>query len=388
MQQKHSIRLHFWGIGLVLVLAMASVSTLAQGSSPATGCFVIAPTITVHIRSGPGAGVYDIIGTLPVGGTLPVIGTNGAGDWYAVQFEGAAGAGSQDTTSAWIAAQVVETRGSCDDLPVLPDPGLPGEFTRLQAIPLLSDISDTARDIFADGQARGNDPHAFTTVGDCNTHSPYFLKGFDQDLYDLGPYEDLQPTIDFFAGWFEHESLTGQVGFNALTVLETLWVDPKVCKPKAGEGPLACEYRLTQASIAVIMFGPNDMLNLNETQFTESVRSVLELSIDRGVIPVLTTFTWHEDDMWQQALRYNVILVELAEEYDIPLINFWRAARDLPNLGLVTGYTHLTESGLGGGSIMIAFTGKEAVSGHALRNLLTLQMLDRLRREVIEPGLE
>jgi hypothetical protein len=175
------------------------------------------------------------------------------------------------------------------------------------------------------------------------------------------------------------------VGFNALTVLDPLWADPNICPN--GEGPLVCEYRLHRPSVVVMMFGPNDMINLTEMQFVEAVRGIIELSLDEGVIPVLTTFTWHEDRQWETALRYNVILVDLADEYDLPLVNFWRAAQALPNHGLMDDYTHLTDSGLSGGDFTITFAhGEETFSGYALRNLLTLQMLDRLRREVLEVG--
>ena len=255
----------------------------------------------------------------------------------------------------------------------------------LSGNPAVSRIDKRYLDIFERGQALGNDAHAFTKIGDCNTDTSYFLAAFDWGQYALGPYHDLEPSINYYAGWFEHVSLAGQVGYNALTVLDPLWVDPKICAPQNGEGALACEYRLNRPSVVVMMFGPNDMINLTEQQFTDAVRQILDLSINDGVIPVITTFTWHEDRDWLTALRFNVILVDLADEYGVPLINFWRAARDLPNLGLVEGYTHLTASDPTGGDFAISFAhGEETESGYALRNLLTLRVLDRLRREVLE----
>jgi hypothetical protein len=230
----------------------------------------------------------------------------------------------------------------------------------------------------------GTEPRAFTKSGDGKTDTSYFLAALDWGAYDLGPYRDLEPSVDYYAGWFSHVSLAGQVGYNALTILDPLWVDPKICAPQDGEGVLACEYRLNRPSVVVMMFGPNDMINLTEQQFTDAVRQILDLSINDSVIPVITTFTWHEDRDWLTALRFNVILVDLADEYGVPLINFWRAARDLPNLGLVEGYTHLTASDLPGGDFVVSFAhGEETESGYALRNLLTLQVLDRLRREVL-----
>jgi hypothetical protein len=361
---------------------MTLITATAAAQDGRTGCVVKAGIRNVNVRNGP-ATHYEIIGTLPAGRTLPLTGVNQAGDWYTVFFRDIYG---QQEPQAWVAAEVVTLDGQCDTLPVVPDPGPPEDFLRLMAVPVLPEtLSADLRDIFARGQALGNDPHAFTKIGDCNTDTFYFLTAFDWGQYDLGPYETLEPTIDYFAGWFEHTSLAGKIGFNALTVLDPLWSDPQICQPENGEGPLACEYRLHRPSAVVMMFGPNDMLNLTETQFADAVRGIIDLSLAQGVIPVLTTFTWHEDNQWLTALRFNMILVDLADEYGVPLINFWRAALPLRNRGLVADYTHLTTS-LPGGDYTIIFEDEETPSGYALRNLLTLQMLDHLRREVLTAG--
>lgn len=368
----------------VVWLVLSAVPALAQESG-AKACYVVANQSGVRVRNGPSVDEYGVIGVLSAGQALPVTGRNAAGDWYAVEYTDEDG---QQAPAAWIAASVVQTDGTCDGLPFVDEPAPPQEFTDLMAVPVLPESLDTEalRAVFERGQALGNDPHVFTKVGDCNTDTSYFMTGFDMDDYDLGPYAELEPTIDFFAGSFEHVSLAGQVGFNALTVLEPLWVDPSICNPGDGEGPLACEYRRERPSVVVMMFGPNDMINLTNEQFEQALRDIIDLSLDQGVIPVLTTFTWHHDKFWQKSLELNMITVEIAQEYDLPLINFWRVARDLPNFGLVADYTHLTDTGYyGANRFRIAFSdGEETVSGYALRNLLTLQMLDHLRRDVLE----
>jgi hypothetical protein len=374
-----SWRVVWLSVALIGAGLLVSTAAAQEGRDPAPvqGCVVKASSQNVNVRSGPAAR-YGVIGTLLPGQTLPITGV--LGEWYAVIAQNASG---ETVPQAWIAAGAVTLEGACEALPAAPDPGPPADMRRLEEVPILPESLDgSLRDIFARGQALGGDSRAFTKIGDCNTDTSHFLAGFDRDQYDLGPYADLQPTLDYFAGWFEHVSLAGQVGFNALTVLDPLWADPNICPN--GEGPLACEYRRHRPSVVVMMFGPNDMINLTEPQFAEAVRGIIELSLDEGVIPVLTTFTWHEDRQWETALRYNVILVDLADEYDLPLINFWRAAQALPNHGLMDDYTHLTDSGLPGGDFTITFAhGEETFSGYALRNLLTLQMLDRLRREVL-----
>lgn len=354
----------------LLLTAVVAAPALAQDDD----CRAIAGNGNVNVRWGPDT-EYGILGVIVDGDWRPMVGHNEDGDWYAITFN------EDDEEPAWVAAWVVSTRGACEGLPTLPNPAPAEEIAHLMEVPILPTIGENARQIFERGQALGNNPNAFTKIGDCNTDSIYFLVAFDTGDYDLGPYEELQPTIDYFATWFAHESLAGQVGCNAFIMLDPLWANPELCR--WGEGPLACEYRRARPSVAVVMFGPNDMLALNEEQFAEAVRGVVELSLEEGVIPVLTTFTWRPDRRWRKALTLNMITVEIAREYDITLINLWRAARPLPDYGLVPDYTHLTESGLPGGSNRIAFNGEETFSGHALRNLLTLQTLDMLRREAM-----
>ncbi|NLX09004.1 MAG: hypothetical protein GXY36_05065 [Chloroflexi bacterium] len=374
------------GVGVLVVGLLPAGVTLAQsgdGVPAPVRCEAVARGNNVNVRNGPDTQEYFVLGVLPEGEALPVVGMNQAGDWYAVSYTNQQG---QPEDQAWIAADIVTTRGTCERLPALPDPGPPPAVAELMNVPVLPTLdAENLRAIFERGQALGNDPRAFTKVGDCNTDTGYFLAAFDQDLYDLGPYDALEPTIEYFQGWYEHVSLAGQVGYNALTMLENLWADPKLCAVSEGESVLACEFRRTNPSVVVIMFGPNDMLNLSEAQFREALIGNVELALDEGIIPVLTTFTWHHDRMWQTSLAFNLITVEVAEEYGIPLINFWRAAQDLPNYGLVADYTHLTESGFGVNPTQIVFRGQETTSGYALRNLLTLQVLDMLRREVLAP---
>jgi len=69
-------------------------------------------------------------------------------------------------------------------------------------------------------------------------------------------------------------------------------------------------------------------------------------------------------------------LAELAEEYEVPLINYWLAAQDLPENGLDEDDVHLTHSGFRN---MTYNTGHEAYYGMSLLNLLAARVLDDLR---------
>ncbi|MBN2305113.1 MAG: hypothetical protein JXQ72_11580, partial [Anaerolineae bacterium] len=267
--------------GIILVLALAAfpvfpaISPVQAGGIPArAGCTAEALSGDVTIRGGPDEAIYDVTGTLHPGEVLPVMGRSPARDWLVVRHLDLIMAAPVE---GWIRAGSVTLSGACDDLPVRSVPDLPPEYAQLMAIPVLPESLDPRLDaIAARGRDVGQNPRAFTKVGDCNTASPYFLAPFDQGAYgtyDLGPYAALQPTVDYFAGWWAHESLAGQVGLNALAMLDPLFANPQLCE--SGEGLLACEYRRTQPAAAVMMFGLNDMLNLDAAQFENAVREIV-----------------------------------------------------------------------------------------------------------------
>jgi hypothetical protein len=68
--------------------------------------------------------------------------------------------------------------------------------------------------------------------------------------------------------------------------------------------------------------------------------------------------------------------VKLAVDYDVPLWNFWRAVKDLPNHGLQEDGVHLTWAGN-------HFDDPDAMShGWPVRNLTALEALDAVWRGV------
>ncbi len=108
-------------------------------------------------------------------------------------------------------------------------------------LPVVPDgISQKVREIYAHGLAMGNNPNAFSKVGDCNSTVPYFLADFDRGptVYNLGEYEELQPTIEYFSGSFGRKSLSAKIGLSTAGVLASLWSDWKQCS--SNETPLDC----------------------------------------------------------------------------------------------------------------------------------------------------
>ncbi len=249
----------------------------------------------------------------------------------------------------------------------------------LRAFPVVPQPTARTYAIFERGQALGRAPNALSKVGDCNSVAWIFLYPFGEGQYDLGEYAHLQATVDFFHDAFAQRSHAANNGLNVYSVLDPLWADA-ACE--SGETPLHCEYRLRNPSVAVIMFGTNDMLVLTPQQFDDGLRRVVEESARLGVIPVLSTFP-RNLAYPQRSELFNQIVARVATDEDVPLINLWLALEPLPSHGVSTedGF-HLSGPVTRAGDFRSA---ENLRSGHPMRNLVTLQTLDVLRREVLQP---
>jgi hypothetical protein len=254
----------------------------------------------------------------------------------------------------------------------------------LTAYPIVPEISERAKQIYLDGIASGNDPHTFIKVGDCMTHNPYFLIPIGQGDYDLGDYRDLQPVIDYFnqgdLNSFDRESQAAAGGFNTASVLDSLWANPEFCQ--AGETPLSCEVRTMQPSIALIMFGTNDVFYLDEASFDFFLRSIVVETIRDGILPIMSTFP-HRPEFPDKSVLYNQIVVQIAQDYDVPLINLWLALDPLPNQGIdQEETTHMSTPASGE---VCYFIGPNLEAWFTVRNLVTLETLDVVMKAV-EPA--
>jgi hypothetical protein len=197
-------------------------------------------------------------------------------------------------------------------------------------------VSQRVKDIYALGQSLGNNPSAFSKIGDCDTSASWFLEDFDLSPapYVLGDYSNLKTVIDTFHGSYSRVSVAARKGFVAASVLSPIWSDPTKCQ--ASETPLACEVRLNRPSFAFILLGTNDYNHRQE--FEPNMRKILDSLIAQGIVPILAT---KADDM-EGDYSINATIARLAYEYQLPLWNFWRAVQPLPNHGLQADKSHLT----------------------------------------------
>lgn len=245
-----------------------------------------------------------------------------------------------------------------------------------KTLPIVPIVSDTARTIYQRGLDMGNNPNAFSKVGDCQTNTDFYLVDFDHPKqYSLGEdYAYLQKTIDYYQGSFSRTSLAMRDGYNVAAILAPLRADPKQCEK--GETPVACEYRLYNPSVALISLETN-FNDRPADDYGKYMRQIIEYTIDQGVVPILAT----KADNKEGDNSLNAEIAEIAAEYDIPLWNFWAAVQPLPNYGfdaeLNDGF-HL--------SFARNFFDqpKNMLSSWPWRNLTALQALDAVREGLNE----
>jgi len=243
---------------------------------------------------------------------------------------------------------------------------------RLSAYPAVPVQLGRARDIYELGRARGADPHVISKIGDCLTDNANFLTPIGRGEYSLGYYTYLRPVIQQFALSLSYDSLAAYDGLVTTAVLDSTFADPMACLP--GESPLQCEYRVRNPSVAIIMFGAQDLLFTSAEDFDTSLRRIVHETVQAGIIPILSTFPPHSNlpDLSQQ---FNEIVVRVALEYDVPLINLWLALEPIPYHALKDG-RHLSDPLTTAGD----FSPANLQRGFPLRNLLTLQALDAVWR--------
>lgn len=355
----------------------ATLTPLPTSSPSAQVC----PTCDqLRLRDAPGT-AGGIIGMLNAGLMLSIIGRTADNAWVQVVLD--------DGRNGWVAAQyltitidlnLVSITGTAQDQ-VVTGPG---------NIDIVSGVTSHARQIFLDGRAKGNQPFAFSRVGDSISASPNFLNPIGYGNYTLGDYGYLGGAISFFSGPngrganpFAAGSIAARNGWSTESVLNPANADPGVCS--SGETPLACEYRVSKPAVALIMFGTNDSGGMPTETFRANLQAIVQISINMGVIPVLSTIPpkHYNPATDGRVAEFNQVIIATAQAYDIPLWNYWLAMSRLPGEGLAADGVHPNEPPDGLNGILDA---AHLQYGYPTRNLTALQVLYTLWQQVLYDG--
>ena len=241
-------------------------------------------------------------------------------------------------------------------------PGTPtADAAEWKTWPVIPDkIDSSLQRVYERGLALGNDPQAFSILGDCQERPAEFFGVFetDEEVFEsLTP--ELRETVLNFEGSFNRESPTAQDGMTPGSLLWTQWHRGEFGCTFA-ETPVECELRIHRPSFVLIQIGTHF-----ESRNTEYLRRIIMQLLDAGVVPILAT----KADNRELDDRINRDMSLLAAEYDLPLWNFWAALYDLPNRGL-----YVMEGREGQGPI---YLNAEAALRHRMTGLAALNAVWR-----------
>jgi GDSL-like lipase/acylhydrolase family protein/SH3 domain-containing protein len=327
-----------------------------------------------RFRQTPGT-AGRIIRTLDDTVAVTIIGRTADGAWAQVVLDN----GQQ----GWVATQFIDLAGT--DLNAMPvkgtavDATLTATYTIGQPL-VVSGITAHSREIFLKGKQLGNRANVLSKVGDSITATPMFLNPFGSGQFDLGDYSNqLGPVVSFFAGSFARGSLAAGNGWGADRIIEPGYSNPGLC---GSDTPLVCEYKHNKPSVALIMIGTNDAGGVEPTVYAANLRRIVQISIDMGVIPVLTTVPPKHLDAWNNGRidQWNNIIRTTARQYDVPLLDYWYALQKLPNQGISADGVHPSEPP---NQATGFFTAANLNFGYTVRNLSALMMLDALWHQVL-----
>mgnify|MGYP005837349751 FL=1 len=348
---------------------------------------VVCPTCSLlRLRDAPGD-TGNVLGYLDANQPLTIIGRTADNAWAQVVLpDGGVGWVATEYLVLNIDLNVVSVTGAAPSAPTAVAVA-PGGSSGGSAASVISGVSFTARQIFLDGLAKGNRAHAFTRVGDSISAAPQFLTQIGQGTYSLGEYGYLGAAISFFSGpnavganSFAAGSIAAHNSWGADSVLNPALAPAGVCRP--GETPLVCEYRVAKPAVAIIMFGTNDSGGIPAETFRANLQTIVQTSIDMGVIPVLSTIPpkHYNPATDGRVIEFNQIIIALARGYDIPLIDYYTAMRGLPGDGLHPDGVHPSTPPDG---VTTIFDAEHLQYGYTLRNLTALQMLYTLWQQVL-----
>jgi len=234
---------------------------------------------------------------------------------------------SPTATPEPIPSETVAPPSPTPDYSPTPDTRLTSHYWR--EWPVVPTLSVYAQTILANLLQEGKlDPHTFSKVGDCQMTSDTFLGG-----YALGKYpipDGHEATVEWFSISMTSESVTAEKGLGISSVLNPMFgfgAGYKQCK--RNESPIDCELRTRKPAVVLIGMGTNWIPNA-EVKFDQYLREVVDTIINTGALPILATKADNVEEDWM----LNETIVQVAYEYDLPLVNVWRSVQDLPGRGI------------------------------------------------------
>lgn len=241
--------------------------------------------------------------------------------------------------------------------------------------PLTPSVAAHLRELMERGDLEDD---VFSKIGASATVNRNFLRCFAGPNVDLAGREHLRDTLEHFDGGspnpFRRRSESATVGWHAG---RAVWGSPS---------PLAEEVRHADPRFGVVMYGTNDIELGRPLQYAELMTRLVRMLELRGVIPVLTTIMPRDDDEGADRVvrLYNAVVRGVAQRHRVPMIDYHRELAALPDHGLASDELHPNVHFVDGNPRGCDFGPEGLEHGYNIRNLITLEALDRLRRVVLE----
>jgi len=244
--------------------------------------------------------------------------------------------------------------------------------------PLTPALVDGLRAVRARGPTLAD--NVFMKVGDSITDSTAFLYCYDTGTVDLAGRTELQETLDFFKAGPVPAPATSPYNRDSVAATQNWRADNAI----AGDpSPLTTELTTLDPRFAVVMFGTNDAPGGASTihTYAASMLDIVDQLLAAGVVPIVSSIPPNNNnattDTWVP--KYNAVARGIAQGRQVPFVDFHREMLGLPNRGMDPDGIH--PSNFSPMNCDLDATG--LMKGYPMRNLLTLQALDRLRRTLV-----
>jgi lysophospholipase L1-like esterase len=223
----------------------------------------------------------------------------------------------------------------------------------------------------------------FMKVGDSISISQKFLHCFSGSDLDWGWHGDLISSHGAFletqldsTDSFGRSSHATKGGRNAKWAIA------------GSPSPLEQEYTAISPRYAVVMFGTNDIgyygddvLN-NFRIFSDAMRDLLDELTEHGVLAMLMTIPprTKKFSLGRWTRTANLFLRGLAQDRQLPFVDYHEALMELPSYGVTSDGVHPNAFNEDGKTQACVFSEAGLQYGYNMRNLVTMQSLDRIRR--------
>jgi uncharacterized protein YgiM (DUF1202 family) len=367
-------------INTLAVLAQPTPASVAAANVPGNFNAKVA-ILSLHLRADPNT-KSDVLATLDAAAPLDIVGRTSDGTWLLVT--------TQAGDTGWVLAQYVSASVDLGSISVADSSAnstADGATVHIPAVaPGIYNVTAHIREIFVQGQKRGNRANVFSKIGDSIFGADWYLGPFTYSSETLGGYEYLRPVIDYFSAAtardgnsFTNHSLSAHPGFSTFDVLDPGKADPTVCKPS--EIPLNCEYRMVRPAFALIMIGTNDAGGIAAPDYQRNLRRIVQTTVDDGIVPVLFTLPPRIDapDHLSLVQQYNPIIASTAGEFNIPFVDYWAAVQPLPDRGVSGDGVHPSMASWQWGTAT-DLRQDNLRYGFPILNLLSLEALDAVWR--------